>query len=375
MNRLNHIIETHGYLILFITGLILAFVLLYLTSTYLWPFLLGLALAYLLLPLIKLLDRILPFHQWHRGRRSAIVILIFFLIVGLIILLTFLAVSAIVAASSNLFADSPDIIGKFMKQLQTWTDDIRALVPESIRTGLDTTFLGTGTDIGQTVGAVISNGLSGFLSSAIKVIIGLAVVPVFLFYLLKDNEKLSCGFYAACSPRTGRHIRNTIGIIEKVLGRFIRAEITLSLVVGGACLIGLLALGAPFALPLAFIAGVGEIVPMIGPWVSGAIAVLVMIALAPEKALWVALLYLGVQLMENTLLVPRIQGGYMHIHPAIAIILLFIGGYLFGFLGIVLIIPLTATAVELTKYFNNVWKSEDNRLVSKSQVPIVLDKE
>jgi predicted PurR-regulated permease PerM len=102
-----HIIEAHAYLILFIAGLLSAFLVLYLTATYVWPFLLGMMLAYLLLPLVGFLDRIIPFHSWKRGRRPVIVIIIFLMILGLIALLTFLVVSAIVAASSRLFAESP----------------------------------------------------------------------------------------------------------------------------------------------------------------------------------------------------------------------------------------------------------------------------
>jgi predicted PurR-regulated permease PerM len=78
--------------------------------------------------------------------------------------------------------------------------------------------------------------------------------------------------------------------------------------------------------------------------------VIVTLAIAPEHAIWVALLFLGVQLLENNLLVPRIQGAYLHVHPAIAIVLLVLGAYVAGFWGLVLAIPLAATTMEIYKY-------------------------
>jgi predicted PurR-regulated permease PerM len=112
-------------------------------------------------------------------------------------------------------------------------------------------------------------------------------------------------------------------------------------------------------MPLAVIAAIGEVIPIVGPWISGIIAVITMIALAPDKVIWVVLLFLLVQLLENNLLVPKIQGQYMRIHPAITIFLLFSGGYIGGILGVVLIVPITATIVELYKYVNQVLKKED----------------
>ena len=65
-----------------------------------------------------------------------------------------------------------------------------------------------------------------------------------------------------------------------------------------------------------------------------------------------AVLFVGVQLLENMLLVPRIQGGYLRINPAIAILLLVLGAYIAGFWGLLLAVPLTATVVELYRYLH-----------------------
>ncbi len=122
--------------------------------------------------------------------------------------------------------------------------------------------------------------------------------------------------------------------------------------------VGLLLLGVPFAPVLAVLAGVTELIPTLGPWIGGGVAVIVTLAVAPEKTLWVAILYLSIQLVENNLLVPRIQSAYLHIHPAIMIVLLVLGAYIAGFWGLLLVAPLTATAVEICKYVNRRYQEE-----------------
>ena len=76
----------------------------------------------------------------------------------------------------------------------------------------------------------------------------------------------------------------------------------------------------------------------------------VTLALAPDKVIWVILLAVVIQLLENMILVPRIASSCMRIHPALILVLLVMGGYLWGLWGMVLAVPLTATMIELYKY-------------------------
>jgi predicted PurR-regulated permease PerM len=93
-----------------------------------------------------------------------------------------------------------------------------------------------------------------------------------------------------------------------------------------------------------------ELVPILGPWIGGAVGVIVTLATNQGKIIWVIVLYVVVQLLEGNLLSPRVQGCTMHIHPAIILILIILGAHFAGFWGIVLIIPVTATLVPLYKY-------------------------
>jgi predicted PurR-regulated permease PerM len=137
----------------------------------------------------------------------------------------------------------------------------------------------------------------------------------------------------------------------------------LGLIVGYFAFVGLLILGIPYAPALALLAGIGEMIPTLGPWISGGVSAIVTLAIAPDKTLWVILIFLVIQLFENTLLVPRIHGAYLNIHPAILLFLLVVGAYVAGFWGLLLAAPLTATIVAIVKYIRDYYekgKSEDS---------------
>jgi predicted PurR-regulated permease PerM len=186
--------------------------------------------------------------------------------------------------------------------------------------------------------------------SAIGAILGLAIMPVFVFYILKDWEHIENKCYSLLPVWASGYTRDIVGIVNRVLGRYIRAELVLGLAVGTISLIGFLALRVPFAPLLALIAGLMEMVPVVGPWIAGALAVLLTAALAPEKVGWVVLLAAGIQITENIFLCPRVQSGFMRIHPALTMVLLVIGMFVAGILGFILVLPLAATIREVYKY-------------------------
>jgi predicted PurR-regulated permease PerM len=268
----------------------------------------------------------------------------------LVVILSFYLFTAVVNAFLVLINNAPQYISRGLYELQQWAEALRQQFPPEIQYQVDKWFLDAGVAAGNAIQGIVLRSIS-FIPSTFSLFLGLAALPIFLFYVLKDSEKLKKGFYSLFSPWIAEHIKNIIIVIESVLGRYIRAQLLLGLIVGYLCFVGLLILEIEFALVLAIFAGFTELIPILGPWIGGATAVIVTLAIVPEKAFWVALLFLLVQILENGLLVPRIQGGYLRIHPAVAIILLVLGAYIAGFWGIVLAVPLTATIVGIYKYF------------------------
>ncbi len=353
-----NILTRHWGLVSLILGIIIAFWILYLLRIPILPFVLGLVLAYLLLPVVTWLENKLPRQgRWPGFKRAFSIILIFIVLLGFIAAFSYFIVTAIIDASLTLLEGTPHFIGKSLYQVQKWLEVIREQFPPEIRQEVDKALVDAGVALGNSIRDAFVKGIS-LAPQTFTMFLGLATLPLFLFYTLKDSERLKKGLYAAFSPAYAEHLRNIVGIIERVLGRYIRSQLMLGLIVAYFSFIGLLILRIPFASVLALLAGVGELIPTLGPWISGAVIVIVTLALAPAKVIWVIVLCLAIQLLENSLLVPRIQGGYLRIHPAIMIVLLVLGAYIAGFWGLLLAGPLTATGVEVYRYIHRCYQVE-----------------
>lgn len=356
MSSLGDGIKREWRLILFIIGLILVFWILWALRTVLLPFIIGLIFAYMLLPVIRWIERRLPaLNRKQRIRnflRIITILIVYIFTLGIIGLLIFYIVNVARDTFSNIEVDFANLIPNGINTIKEWIKSFPFLSSPSSQTAID--------NYAQQVNDALPGLITNFLSSGLKILQGSAstiisflITPIFMFFILKDWEKIRDGFYGGMSPWLRERTEGVFKILSDVVVRYIRGELLLGLVVGSLVYIMLLILGNQFALPLAIVAGLTELVPMIGPWIGGALGVLVTLALSPEKALWVAIGYVAIQLLENNFLVPRIQGSQMEIHPAFVIILTLLGAYFAGILGFIVILPATMTIIRLIKYFRD----------------------
>ncbi len=336
--------------ILFILALLLIFWIVWILLNTLLPFIVGLILAYLLMPIIKWLENKLPAKgRLSQTKRILLILFIFLIALAAIGLLAFFTIPAIISSVLSFFSNLPKILPDLISRFQAWTNNLRQLVPPEIRTQVDAYFA----NLASTIGTALESGLLigfSYLRATFGFILGFVSLPVFLFYLLKDEQKLSEGFYSSLSPWWREHTRGVVKILQDILGRYFRATLVLALAVAVLDFIGLMILGIPFAPALAFWAGLTEFIPILGPWLGGAAGVLVTLSTDINKVIPVAALYFITQTLENVFLVPRIHGQFLKLHPAIILILLVLGGHFAGIWGIILAVPLTATFVELVKY-------------------------
>jgi predicted PurR-regulated permease PerM len=329
------------------------------------PFLVGLALAYLLLPVVRWIERTLPPRgKLTRTKRFIAVCIVFAIILALLALIVFFAVSTIGRRLSELIQNAPDFITNATARIQTWISDYLHSLPPDSQNTVNVFIQNITKSITGAVTTLFSGGsLFNLITSSIGAILGFAALPLFLFYLLKDAEHNKGAIFSSLSPVAARHVRNIFDIIETTLGRYLRGQLILGSIVGGFTLVGLLILQAPLAIPLAIVYGLLEMVPTIGPIMGGIIMLIVMLAEAPEKLLPVLILALAVQLLENNLFVPRVQSATLRLNPALLLFLLVLGGYLWGFWGILLMAPLSATLIEVFKYVHHLGKAEADNIV------------
>jgi predicted PurR-regulated permease PerM len=180
-----------------------------------------------------------------------------------------------------------------------------------------------------------------------------ALIVVFLGVFFALTPKLYVrGFVALFPPAFRPRLEDILAETATVLRAWLRGQFVAMLTVGLATWLGLLLLGAPLALGLAFLAFLLEFIPVLGPIVAAVPAILVGLSVSPMLGLWVTLLYIVVQQVESYLLLPLVQRWAVHIPPALSLIGILVFGVLFGWVGVLLATPLmVATTVWVRKIY------------------------
>lgn len=330
------------------------------------PFAIGLVLAYLIRPVAQWLENHLPpKNKWQGFRRILSVFICFLMLLILIGGFLYIVTTAFIDASLTLVDRAPQFFGSSFYQIQLWFENIIDKLPLEIQQSIGDEVSNAGFNIGNAVKDFLLNSMPS-LPGTLNFVLGFAVLPFFMFYLLKDREYIARKVTTVFPENINRHVQAVFSIIENVAGRYIRSQLMLGLIVGYFTFVGLLLLGIPsqYVLALALLAGVTELIPTLGPWIGGSVAAIVTLSTSPEKTIWVVLLFVVIQALENNLLVPKIQSAYLGIHPAVMIVLLVFGLYIAGFWGILLIGPLTAVLLQIGKYVRDCMKEPNLELAT-----------
>lgn len=191
--------------------------------------------------------------------------------------------------------------------------------------------------IGESLLHIVLN----FFSNLLTVI----TLLVFTFYFLLERQHLEKYLRHVVGKEKGQEIIILIHKIEERLGAWVRGELILMLTIGISSYLGLSLLKVDYALALAIIAGVLEIVPVVGPIVSAIPAIVVALSLAPSPLLAIAVagLYFIIQQLENHLIVPAVMRKAVDLPPVVTLLALLVGGRLGGIGGAILAIPLVVT--------------------------------
>lgn len=173
-------------------------------------------------------------------------------------------------------------------------------------------------------------------------IIGLFIIPIALYYILKDKGKLMDGCIRAMPPWMRDSCGDLLSDINRALKSYVRGQITLCLAVGLAVWLGLKAIGVDYAVALGVFSGITEAIPIIGPVIGAIPGIVLAFAKSPILALKALLLYIAIQVVENNWLVPRVMGNSLRIHPLVMMFIIAVMGEILGFVGMILAAPTAA---------------------------------
>lgn len=189
--------------------------------------------------------------------------------------------------------------------------------------------------LGNIPNQVISTGVS-FFANLLNVI----TIAIFAFYLLLMRDKLETSLEFLFGKDKSKSVSLLVNDLENKLGGWARGQLALMVLVGVLSYLGLLVLNIPYALPLALLFGIFEIIPYVGPILSAIPAIILGFSISPFSGFAVMALSFLVQQLENYLFVPKIMEKSTGVSPIVTLLSLAIGFRLLGIVGMIISIPL-----------------------------------
>ena len=237
------------------------------------------------------------------------------------------------------------------------TNKLAENLPRTLGQILPANFIDIGV-IEQQVGSFTGNVVTATFT-ILGQIIAFISIGVLTFYLLLEHDRLD-QLIALFSLGRETQIKRIVRRIEVKLGAWFRGQVILSLLIGVTSFIALTVLGVPYALPLAIVAGLMEVVPVIGPIISAIPAVLIAYLQSPILALFTVIAFFFIQQLENHIVVPQVMKKAVGLNPLIVILAVAMGGKLLGFAGALLAVPI---AVVIQVVLEEVLEEEQEGLI------------
>lgn len=213
---------------------------------------------------------------------------------------------------------------------------------------------GSVTGLGGRIAGLLLKGLQ----TTLQVALDLIVVLVVAFYLLSGGEELRNGFLSYLPAAAREYGEFAFDAIERVLGGYVRAQLFMALLIGLLAGAGCWLIGVPFPLLIGVAAGVFELVPIVGPFLGGALAVMVALTRSPVLAAEAVGVFLVIHVIEGYVLAPRIQGHFTRLHPLVAFLAIFAGIEIGGALGALFAVPLTALLFVFIRATVGDWRAQ-----------------
>ena len=304
----------------------------------------GIALALILSFPVGFLLRFMP--------RGLAILFSFLLVVGLVVLAVLYLVPLVVEQLVALVSALPGILSTVEQYVQDALNFLqnRGLLPANsdqlISRARDDL-----TSAVQTVAGSVLGGAFGFVYSTFGFAVTLFGVIFVGAYLLVDVRRMKAAFLRI-APHGYRHDAKTLWeAFGYSLSKYLGGLALILAIQGAISAIGLFLLGVPYALVLGALVSVLAVIPYLGAWISGIVAVIVALTVSPTTALLTALLFLGIQQLEGNFLTPKIQGDTLHVHPILVFLAVIIGGGLGGIPGVIVAVPALAVLRVLFDFF------------------------
>jgi predicted PurR-regulated permease PerM len=305
---------------------------LYLTRKVLLLIYVSMVLAIGFSPIVRLIERqrLLP-KGAHRVPRWMAILALYILILGSLTVIGIMIVPQLARQARQLWTEAPEMVERSQDWLvNAGIIDHRLTLKEAFQNAP-----GTGDAVGTLAGAVF-----GFIT-----------ILILTFYFLIEAATLRTAFLRLFPKQQRPRIEKAIRVATVKISAWLNGQLFLATIIGVTAAIGLWLLRVPYFYVLALLAGIGELIPIVGPLIAAIPAVGVAATISWQKALFVAIFFIAQQQMENHVLVPKVMERQVGISAVTVILALLIGGSLLGVPGAILAVPTAAILQVVVREF------------------------
>ena len=335
-----------------VVGVLLAVIFFYFSRRVLTPFFIAFALAYLLDPVTDRLESL------KISRTFSVLVLmagVFSLVTGIgLLIFPLLKLQA-----EHLVSNLPNYIAI----MQEWMYPLLGVVgePEKIQGILNRELLKVGELPLKVISSIMSIlwGSVAGLFSFILLLANLVIIPVVMFYLLRDYDLINKKMLSFVPARSREQVLSLIKEIDGVLAGFVRGQLMVGLIMAGLYSIGLFFCGTPMSLFIGLLAGLASLVPYLG-LVFGFVPAAILTFMQTQDwvlVFGVAGVFAVVQGLEGMIITPRIVGEKIGLHPVAIILAVLLGAEFFGLVGVIVSVPVAAALNVLVTHGLNEYKS------------------
>lgn len=300
------------------------------------PFIVAMIISYVLNPVVRMLgDRKVP--------RTMAVLLIY------AVFLT--SLSVILMNVIPMFALQLEELGEHLPELTLHTQQLvnrwdHGIFPGSIRTGMNNWFYQFENRLAGAISKFLDN-----IGTTIGVVFNAFIVPFLIFYILRDFEAFERMILKYLPRSKRKSIVTLLKEIDEALGNYVRGQLLVCVIIGVLAYIGYIIVGMPFALLLAGVVAICNIIPYVGPFLGAAPAMVMATTISWKMVLLVLLVNLFCQLIESNIISPQVVGRSLHLHPMTIIFALLVGGEIAGIAGLIFAVPFFAVGKVVIQHF------------------------
>lgn len=292
------------------------------------PFIIAVIISYVLHPIVNLLhERKVP--------RPVAVLLIYAVFIASVTVIMINVIPMLIKQLRELNEHLPQLGMKAQSMLSSFNRN--ELLPPSVREGFNRALLKLEESISSSITTFVDD-----IGSTISTIFIAFIVPFLVFYMLKDIKLIERSTLTFVPKKHRREIIRLLFDIDQALGNYIRGQFIVCVIIGVCAYLGYLLVGMPYALLLASLVAVFNIIPYLGPFFGAAPALIMASTISLKMMLLVITVNLAVQILEGNVISPQVVGRSLHIHPLMIILALMIGGELAGVVGLILAVPFFA---------------------------------